>query len=61
MSNEKCRKGKGKQRFFEKKPLRGERRKKLLLIWVPGVATPRSQRNQKFFGSFFQKRTALLS
>jgi hypothetical protein len=34
-----------------------KRNKKLLSVWVRGAAT-RTASEQKFFGSFFQKRTA---
>jgi hypothetical protein len=41
--------------FFAKKEA-----KKLLVLWALASPSPRPPANQKFFGSFFQKRTACL-
>jgi hypothetical protein len=44
-----------KKRFFEKKPLRGERRKKLLLYWAVMAKTPGTQISRRFLLLFFKK------
>jgi hypothetical protein len=38
-----------------------KRSKKLLETWLRRIGKGRSQNEHKFFGSFFQKRTSLLS
>jgi hypothetical protein len=43
-----------KQRFLKKA------RKNFYLFWTERVKLPMAQINKKFFGSFFQKRTACL-